>query len=187
MFKKLVFLATIAVLLGSSLLLRLSSADAQQPCFPVAPYSTVCAPITSLVVVCPGQSIFNLPANNVLNQYYPFSAYYNGYVGQPFNGSFNYVNYGFNTYSVVAMPTILTVTNNQIANVLQVPEHPQCPANVPAAYQAPTPVPTPTIIRVEVPVVQAVQALAPSRQAVPLGEKAGIRPPSTGDAGLLLD
>ena len=170
MFNRLTFLLALIVLGASALVLRLPQVEAQVPCFPTSPLSTTCAPVTYPVTIC-------------ADRFAPY-AYSGYYFGMPvaFFGQ-TYIYNAPNPYNFynLSPPHLLrlqvqqgsTFASNTIVSVEVLPD--LC---TPAA--APTPVPTqaPQIVYVPQPVA------APARQPVPLGEKAGISPPKTGDAGL---
>ena len=168
-----VAVAVAALLVASALLVRLDRVQAQVPCVPVSQFSTVCAPVKVQVPICSYE----------LAPFINPNLGYNYWHGMPisFNGSVYFYTaprpigyyYGFGPN----LPLLLTVENNMVTEVTILPNSGQCQ---PPAAPTPVPAVSPQIIVAPLPT----PALPTTFSDVKAGI-AAIRPPATGDAGLL--
>lgn len=179
MFKYLAVLGVAVAVLVAGLTATPKISEAQVPyCIPITPFSTTCAPVQTIRVLCPDRF-----PSSVINPYFagysPANPYLVNYYGNQVP-MLNSLYYGYNG------PSVVTFENGVITNVRQLPDSGLCPTitALPLAA-APTPVPTqaPQIIYVQPPAPAVSQAS--SIRSVP--PKVGIAPPRTGDAGLLIE
>lgn len=172
MFKFIAALAVAATVLVVGLTATSKPTEAQTPfcAFPVNPYSTVCAPFETVRILCPGQ--FNNLFAAQQSLYFPGYSAFNPYFVSYYGYQVPVLNGLYYNYQVPMLVTIDSLGN--VTNVQALPDSRIC------APAVPTPVPTPVVVEkvVERVVQVPVQVAAPA--------KAGILPPKTGDAGLLV-
>lgn len=158
-------------LVGFGMVLRESHVDAQTPCFPVAQFSTVCAPVERVVTICPDQlaPFYNSALAPGYSYGMPVAFYGATYFWNPIYP----VSYYYGTPFLLE----LSVTDGVITKVRQLTDR---PCGLAAVTPTPVSTPAPTIVYVPLPA----PALPSTFEQVKAGI-AAIRPPSTGSAGLL--
>lgn len=131
---------------------------------PVPPTATPIVITNTVVTQCEGPYLNTAPYALNIN----FPGFVSGLQVYPWAGTFGW-----------AVPTLVTRVNGQVQTA--VPNAPACVA----MSQVPTPVPTATTQPQQVVVIQQVPATPAPSQASQPAPTSMIRPPSTGNAGLL--